>query len=84
MPAKEPKNHEHSMNRGQLVYGYRLGGGDVIEATDVYSSSNGKWEAAPCPGVKLSEGMELSDIAVWVRPVTDEKEEPFDADEIVV
>jgi hypothetical protein len=46
------------------VYGYLLESGDELEATDVYSSSNGQWEPCPCPGTKLAAGLAV----MWVRP----------------
>ncbi len=46
------------------VFGYRLEVGDTIQPDDVYDSTSGKWERAPCPGLKLGEGA----LAVWVRP----------------
>lgn len=57
--------HEHP--RSNLgVFGERLKHGDVIEPTDVYSSTNGKWETAPCPGLVFQDG---NGNVVWVRPL---------------
>ena len=46
------------------VYGWKIEPGETLEATDVYSSSSGYWEACPCPGLVLQEG----NAVVWVRP----------------
>lgn len=61
----EARNVPHPEPAGRFIYGRVLQPGEVILATDVYSSSNGKWEPAPCPGCKLGEGVSV----VWVRPV---------------
>ena len=49
---------------GQCVWGQALSPGDVISGDDVYESTSGNWEPAPCPGLKLQEGC----ATVWVRP----------------
>jgi hypothetical protein len=49
---------------GTEITGYRLQPGDTIRSTDVYDSTNGRWDAAPCPGLTLGEGT----ATVWVRP----------------
>lgn len=67
----QAKMHEHpkawsysARGKRVFVYGYQLEPGDIIQATDVYDSTNGNWEPAPCPGQKLGEGV----LAVWIRP----------------
>lgn len=56
--------HKHS--RSDLaVFGELLKPGDTIAADDMYDSSNGKWESAPCPGLVLQKGT----AAIWVRPL---------------
>ncbi len=30
-----------------------LGPGDILEATDLYDSSSGKFQPCPCPGLQL-------------------------------
>ncbi|MBI5421335.1 MAG: hypothetical protein HZA35_03460 [Parcubacteria group bacterium] len=52
------------VSSNEEVYGRRLKPGEVIEADDVYDSTSGQWEKAPCPGLVLQEGNET----VWVRP----------------
>lgn len=60
----QPAFHEHPMNMHERVYGVRLAAGAVLNAdTDVYDSSNGRWEQCPCPGLTLGEGIET----VWIR-----------------
>jgi len=49
-----------------LIYGIRLKAGTILEATDVYASTSGKWELCPCPGLIL--GMTHT---IWVRPVAE-------------
>ncbi|MBI2109278.1 MAG: hypothetical protein HYT93_03840 [Parcubacteria group bacterium] len=46
------------------IYGYRLEPGDIIMKNDVYDSTTGFWEKAPCPGLTISEKCRT----VWVRP----------------
>lgn len=55
--------HTHKTS-GRLTYGRQLQPGETIEASDVYDSTNGTWELAPCSGLKLGEGVDT----VWVRP----------------
>lgn len=50
---------------GLSVYGEIIKPGDTIQPDDLYDSTNGKWEKAPCSGVRLGEGTS----AVWVRPL---------------
>lgn len=52
MPKEKQELHEHPES-GLCVYGRRLQEGDTIKATDLYSSSNGRWEPAPCSGLTL-------------------------------
>ena len=49
---------------GCTISGRKLEAGEVLEATDVYESSNGQWEPCPCPGLKLGEGV----ACIWIRP----------------
>ena len=55
------------------VYGELLKPGDKIEPNDMYSSTNGRWEPAPCPGLVLQEGNDALPAGVlpviWVRPL---------------
>lgn len=55
--------HFHPMNPSQVVFGERMKAGMVIMPGDVYDSTSGKWETAPCPGSVLQEGF----AAYWVR-----------------
>lgn len=50
------KWHTHPLDSSQVVYGERLNAGTIIQSDDVYDSTSGKWEKAPCPGVVLGEG----------------------------
>lgn len=49
------------------VVGYLLEPGDVLEATDLYTSSNGYWEPCPCPGLTI-QGFPNGGGPLWVRP----------------
>ena len=49
---------------GYDLYGYLLTTGDILKDTDMYDSSNGKWESCPCPGLVLQEGISVR----WIRP----------------
>lgn len=49
---------------GHYVFGEKLPAGTVLEATDLYDSSSGRWEPCPCPGLVLQEGVATT----WVRP----------------
>lgn len=66
MPESEPRFHNNPQYVPSRVYGRRLVPGDVIEATDLYASTNGRWEPAPLSGVVLGEGIDV----IWVRPET--------------
>lgn len=55
--------HYHPMKQNRGVYGKRLKAGAIIQPDDVYDSTSGKWEKAPCPGVVLQEGCQT----YWVR-----------------
>lgn len=55
---------QHPIATRASVNGEILKPGAVLRATDVYSSTTGKWELCPCPGAVLPEGLEV----VWVRP----------------
>jgi len=61
----EAMYHHHSMDNNQKVYGKKLEAGDVLEPTDVYNSTSGKWEPTPCPGAILKK---QGPNVVWVRP----------------
>lgn len=65
MPEPEAKFHQHPRNIHDQLYGRRLVDGDVLEANDAYTSSNGFWEKCTCPGVPLQG---TSDDPIWVRP----------------
>lgn len=54
----------YKSNKGDEVYGYLLATGDTVQDTDVYNSSNGKWEPCPCPGLTIQLGASVK----WVRP----------------
>jgi hypothetical protein len=56
--------HHRNENQYSVVYGYLLEEGDTLEATDVYDSSNGKWENCPCPGLIIGKGLSTK----WIRP----------------
>lgn len=80
MPEKEARMHEHPrfdpvairrLGEKTHVYGYKLVAGDVIQETDVYDSTAGDWQPAPCPGLMLQEGAG----AVFVRPYEPGNEE---------
>ncbi len=60
---KNPHGQAHT-NARIHVYGHLLEAGDTLEASDVYSSSDGSWQKCPCPGTKLHAGLSV----VWVRP----------------
>lgn len=53
---------------GKAIFGFKLEPGDVIQENDVYDSSSGGWDKAPCPGLELQSGIKT----VWIRPVTEE------------
>lgn len=55
--------HAHPRNPSQVVFGYRLQPGEIIRRDDVYDSTSGTWEKAPCPGLTLGEG----NATIWVR-----------------
>ena len=57
------EQHIHPMNPSQVVFGGRLQAGETIQAGDVYDSTSGKWEKAPCLGVVLQEDCNI----YWVR-----------------
>ncbi|HXK38413.1 MAG TPA: hypothetical protein VJ579_05095 [Candidatus Paceibacterota bacterium] len=67
--APSPTHHAHPASLA-YVYGTLIKPCTVLLATDVYSSSDGKWEPCPCPGVVLEC---LSDNVVWVRPAEEPK-----------
>jgi len=50
---------------GDVVLGNQLETGDVLEPTDVYESTSGRWELCPCPGLTLEASLEGP---IWVRP----------------
>lgn len=52
---------------GKPIFGRKLEPGDVIQENDVYATSSGGWEKAPCPGVILQSGS-----TTWIRPTTEE------------
>ncbi len=58
------EKHIHPMYPNQVVFGERLKAGATVQPDDVYDSTSGKWEKAPCPGVVLQESCET----YWVRP----------------
>lgn len=56
----------------RATFGHQLEDGEVLEATDVYESTNGGWELCPCPGLALqTNALGISDlkIPIWVRPI---------------
>ena len=55
--------HHRNEKVYDVVYGYLLQSGDELEATDVYDSTNGKWESCPCPGLVIGKGISTR----WVR-----------------
>ena len=65
MPETKPDFHKHPKNMHDPVYGVKLVAGDVLQATDVYDSSNGFWEQCTCPGAALGEGVATT----WIRPM---------------
>jgi len=59
--------HIHPMvkvRRDQVIFGRRLRAGETIQEGDVYDSTTGKWEKAPCPGLVIAGGC----TTYWVRP----------------
>jgi len=64
---KEATYHTHPRSVRDLpIFGRLLEAGDTIESTDLYSSSNGLWEQATCPGLTLhGNGPD----PLWIRPV---------------
>lgn len=57
---------------GLKVYGELLKPGDKIEPNDMYSSTNGRWEKAPCPGLGLCVVAPTPTgvlPVIWVRPL---------------
>jgi len=56
--------YRHPRNQFEVVIGIRLRAGDTIQEDDVYDSTSGRWEKAPCPGLVLQEGCKT----YWVRP----------------
>lgn len=64
MPAENAQHHQHPGDPRQFVFGRRLTEGDVIEARDVYDSSNRTWERATCAGLTFQGG----NAVIWVRP----------------
>lgn len=56
--------HGHPLDLSRVIYGRRLNPGEMIKPGDVYDSTSGKWEKAPCPGMAVPEGFHV----VWVRP----------------
>lgn len=70
--ARTPTYYAHREPRfvvADAVYGIILGAGDVIQPGDVYESTSGRWEKAPCPGCAIQEGCQVR----WVRPVEEPK-----------
>jgi len=39
--------------------------GEILQESDMYSSSNGRWEKCPCPGLTLGKGVGVT----WIRPL---------------
>lgn len=67
MPKETAEWHINPWGLGKpdvRIFGHQLLPGDTIESTDVYNSTGGTWEVAPCPGCTLSEGVSV----IWVRP----------------
>jgi hypothetical protein len=78
-----PEIHSHPDNQNDRVHGYLLESGDTLEAGDVYSSSNGRWDFCSCPGLVLQcsrseppqddESVLPPKLApspiIWVRPI---------------
>lgn len=74
MPKETAEWHLNPWGLGKpdaRIFGSQLIPGDIIETTDVYNSTSGTWEIAPCPGCTLSEGVSTT----WVRPCTPIEEE---------
>ena len=55
----------HSIWKREIVWGIRLSPGDVLEETDMYDSTTGKWAKCPCPGLVVPKDTKT----IWVRPV---------------
>lgn len=66
-PGPSYHAHPHTL---AYVYGTLIKPCAVLEPTDVYSSSSGKWEPCPCPGIVLEC---LCNGVVWVRPAPEPK-----------
>lgn len=61
---QESKRFYHPDPSVPFIVGRQVMSGETLEPTDVYSSSNGRWEPCPCPGLILGEGHSV----IWVRP----------------
>ena len=53
---------EHPVSSKRIL-GLILKEGELIKNTDVYASTTGNWDQAPCPGLTLGQ----TDV-IWVRP----------------
>jgi hypothetical protein len=75
----QPYLHFHPESRTE-VHGCELEPGDILQKGDVYSSSNGRWEPCPCPGLVLLPSMPKQQDdesclppqpafpVIWIRP----------------
>lgn len=63
---KTAEIHRHPLFPHRIVEGRRLNPGEIIQANDVYDSTSGRWENAPCSGIILQQGCET----IWVRPTS--------------
>lgn len=61
---EQNENHKHPLFPHRIIQGRKLNPGEIIRADDVYDSTSGRWEKAPCPGIVLQDGY----AAIWVRP----------------
>ncbi len=60
---KRVKEFVHHPVSGASIFGEVLGPGDEMKEGDMYSSSSGKWEPCPSPGLTIPSGGEV----IWVR-----------------
>jgi len=58
--------HKHPIS-GIEIKGTRLPAGTILQNTDRYDSTIGKWEK--CPTQSVGESVPEGDHVIWIRPV---------------